>query len=134
MGGVIKPGIVLYGEPVTKRYRKLVLDPIADRKETDFDVCDLLVVIGTSLRVPPFNMLPELVDEKCPRVLINKEKVEKPKIAGFDGFDFESEGTRDLFLHGDCEGVCAVLNDRLIAHHGGGGLLMATSLGAQRSE
>jgi len=38
-------------------------------------MCDLLIVIGTSLRVQPFAGLIDMVKSNCPRLLINKEKV-----------------------------------------------------------
>jgi hypothetical protein len=36
--------------------------------------CDLLLIMGTSLKVSPFNVLPGTVKPQVPRVLFNREK------------------------------------------------------------
>jgi NAD-dependent deacetylase sirtuin 2 len=46
-----------------------------DNKFQDFEQCDLLIVIGTSLVVYPFAGLVNEVKPIVPRVLINKESV-----------------------------------------------------------
>ena len=45
---------------------------------------DLLIVIGTSLAVSPFNLCVNYVGLKCPKVLINLENTAE------NGFDFEN--------------------------------------------
>eukprot|EP00835_Amoeboradix_gromovi_P002171 NODE_117_length_18986_cov_0.639540.p2 type:complete len:356 gc:universal NODE_117_length_18986_cov_0.639540:1312-245(-) len=64
-GGFIKPNIVFFGENLPNRYFEL--------QSSDFEVCDLLIVIGTSLAVQPFAGLINKVE--CPRLLINMESV-----------------------------------------------------------
>lgn len=41
----------------------------------DLTICDLLIVIGTSLQVHPFASLPNYVQPHVPRLLINREPV-----------------------------------------------------------
>lgn len=42
--------------------------------QEDFPACDLLIVMGTSLKVQPFASLIDDVPETTPRLLINREK------------------------------------------------------------
>ena len=44
-------------------------------RKKDFAKCDLLIIMGTSLQVHPFAQLTTLVDDDCPRLLINNERV-----------------------------------------------------------
>jgi NAD-dependent SIR2 family protein deacetylase len=58
---------------------------------------DLLIVLGTSLKVFPFASLVGQASSDTPRVLINRENV---------GGIIMSEGeSRDLFLEGDCDRI-----------------------------
>ena len=43
--------------------------------QDDYKRCDLLIVIGTSLAVAPFNGFVSRVPKDCPRLLINRDKV-----------------------------------------------------------
>ena len=43
--------------------------------DQDLTICDLLIVIGTSLQVHPFASLPNYVQPHVPRLLINREPV-----------------------------------------------------------
>ena len=45
------------------------------KRMSDLRTCDLLITIGTSLKVQPFASLIERVPDECPRVLINLESV-----------------------------------------------------------
>ncbi|KAF9344006.1 NAD-dependent protein deacetylase sirtuin-2 [Mortierella sp. AD094] len=94
--GLVKPSITFFGENVPLRFSAM-----ADK---DFDKCDLLIVLGTSLKVEPFNRLISKVSPRCPRLLINREK------AGQDlhsGFDFEDKWKytiqRDALFLGNCD-------------------------------
>ena len=85
--GFIKPGIVFFGEPTA-----------AFSHRSDFDQCDLLIIMGTSLQVSPFAGLPRSVAAVCPRLLLNREKLER------SGLDFDSPvAYRDIFVQGDCD-------------------------------
>ena len=68
-GGLVKPDIVFFGEQLPERFFELA--------ESDFRQCDLLIILGTSLKVQPFASLVGLVDDDVPRLLINREKVDK---------------------------------------------------------
>jgi NAD-dependent SIR2 family protein deacetylase len=57
--------------------------------------CDLLLIIGTSLKVYPFAGLPASVSRECPRVVINREPLEQ----------FGIKEWRDLVLLGDCDEI-----------------------------
>lgn len=77
-GGLVKPDIIFFGEPLPQRFFALagvlsVVETEALGVVPDFPQCDLLVVMGTSLTVQPFCNLTELVPDKCPRVLLNMQ-------------------------------------------------------------
>jgi len=105
--GPCKPKIVFFGEPLPVDFFK---------RSKELDNADLIIIMGTSLAVAPFNMLVHLGKTSTRRVLINREE------AG--SFDFKA-GSRDLFLQGDCDEVvmkiakeCGWVNelDSLIGH------------------
>ena len=66
-GGIIVPDVVMYGDDLPEEF----FDTLTD----DFENCDLLIVIGTSLKVEPFPSVIEDVPRDKPRVLINNEPV-----------------------------------------------------------
>jgi len=58
--------------------------------------CDVMIVLGTSLKVSPFCMVPSCVEADCPRLLVNRELVG----------DFASDGGalgRDAVYLGDVD-------------------------------
>lgn len=61
-GGVVKPNVVFFGEDLPGRFKELI--------QSDFEECDLLVVMGTSLQVQPFSGLVERVKQTTPRLLV----------------------------------------------------------------
>jgi NAD-dependent deacetylase sirtuin 2 len=65
--GIVKPDITFFGESLPPRFENLVV-PDAQR-------CDLLLVMGTSLKVYPVGRLPDMVGPWVPRVLFNREPV-----------------------------------------------------------
>jgi len=89
-GGLVKPDIVFFGENLPERFIKCV--------ESDFSKCDLLIVMGTSLKVQPFASLINRVPSNIPRLLINKEKVGHKS----NGFKFNKK-SRDVALINDCD-------------------------------
>ena len=67
---------------------------------------DLVIVIGTSLAVNPFNTLVDIVSLECPKVLINMENT-KPQ-----GYDFNSRSFPErLFLKGKCDDIVGKIID-----------------------
>ena len=60
--GLVKPAIVFFGEDLPGRFKELL--------EPDFAKCDLLIVLGTSLKVQPFCGLIHRVGQATPRLLV----------------------------------------------------------------
>ena len=106
-GNYVKPDITFFGENLPQRF--------FDCKEKDFNKCDLLIVIGTSLIVNPFASLINCVNDDVPRLLINMEKVgskgKPPKNASAlesykknSGFAFDDpDNKKDVFYKGKCD-------------------------------
>lgn len=109
--GVVKPDITFFGESLPTRFQECVQD--------DFQKCDMLIIMGSSLEVQPFASLIDLVSDSCPRLLINREKagVRSPilKTLGVcgDGLNFDDDPIRDVALLGDCDAGCKDLANRL---------------------
>lgn len=102
--GIIRPDIVFFGESLPKAFSKNLT--------SDFEECDLLITMGTSLQVPPFAHLPKQVHTSCPRILINRERcglLHDHIVHPCDkrgGFDFESSSsTLDYFISGNCDDI-----------------------------
>lgn len=91
--GLVKPDIVFFGEALPSAFFHSL--PVLEE-------ADLALVMGTSLTVHPFASLPERLDEDCPRVLFNMERV-------------GSLGTRpdDVLALGDCDANVCTLADEL---------------------
>jgi len=85
--GPCKPKIIFFGEPLPEDFFK---------RAQEFKTADLILIIGTSLKVAPFEKILSITKPRTKRVLINREEV--------GSFDFKT-GTRDLFLEGDCDDI-----------------------------
>ena len=114
--GVVKPDTVFFGEDLPERFY--------DLNKADFKSADLLIVIGTSLKVDPCSELPGKCRLDCPRIMINKKAVAtfREKLAIDEDnhvlIDLEEKNKkekfkfghitnrRDIFLGGDCEATC----------------------------
>ena len=110
-GGLVKPDIVFFGEQLPTIFHKLL--------EEDFPKCDLLIVMGTSLKVRPFCSLIDYVPKNIPRLLINREEVGVKEdnelsfmIQQMEGFKFEDE-CGDVSLLTDCDKGVRELADEL---------------------
>lgn len=90
-GGIIKPDIIFFGEKVSKSF---------NRQFAKISEADLVIVMGTSLKVHPFSELLKSISDDTPLVIINKEL---PKIA--------KENL--LFLEGDIETTITSLCEEL---------------------
>ena len=121
--GLVKPDIVFFGEGLPERFFQslevssvLLSGYIADKK--DLTICDLLIVIGTSLQVHPFASLPNYVQPHVPRLLINREPVGpfshlassrstngRSLVSMLDSLTTEDEkdDSRDRFWEGDAD-------------------------------
>ncbi|KAI8361414.1 DHS-like NAD/FAD-binding domain-containing protein [Mortierella sp. GBAus27b] len=95
-GGLVKPSITFFGEALPPRFGELV--------QVDFEKCDLLIVMGTSLQVEPFSRLITKVPAKCPRILINRDRAGEFNYSGFD-FDgkWSASYLRDALYLGSCD-------------------------------
>eukprot|EP00742_Colponemidia_sp_Colp-10_P018697 GILJ01021617.1.p1 GENE.GILJ01021617.1~~GILJ01021617.1.p1 ORF type:complete len:368 (-),score=53.51 GILJ01021617.1:68-1171(-) len=97
-GSIIKPDIIFFKESLSESFRERVF--------ADLPAADLLLIIGTSLKVQPFNLLIDFVPETTPRVLINREEVASIRKTGA-GFRFGmQDNARDVLLLGDCDACC----------------------------
>lgn len=93
-GGIVKPDITFFYESLPSRFYNCL---------SDFETCDALIIMGTSLAVQPFADLINHVKTDVPRLLINMETLDHL-------FDFENK--RDAFFKGSCdEGVLAFMNE-----------------------
>uniref|UniRef100_A0A1B6EET5 NAD-dependent protein deacetylase n=1 Tax=Clastoptera arizonana TaxID=38151 RepID=A0A1B6EET5_9HEMI len=109
--GIVKPDIVFFGENLPTNF-------FTD-STSDFPECDLLIILGSSLKVQPFASLIDKVGDSCPRLLINREKAGQRdrlmQMLGMGaGMDFDSSSNRrDVFYLGDCDSGCQLLADKL---------------------
>ena len=74
-GGLVKPDIVFFGEQLPERFRRLV--------PADFDACDLLLVMGTSLQVQPFASLVDMParDRRCgSQISVLQNETTRPRL------------------------------------------------------
>ena len=74
---VIKPDIVFFGEQLP--------DSFHDQITIDKDHCDLVIVIGSSMKVRPVCLIPTSVKDEVPQVLINREPLGYPMRLGWSG-------------------------------------------------
>ncbi len=91
--GIMKPDIVFFGEGLGDEFHNSIAQ--------DKDDADLLIMIGSSLKVRPVALIPSSVPSHVPQVLINRERL--------------SHLTPDVELLGDCDGIvnqlCHLLKD-----------------------
>jgi NAD-dependent deacetylase sirtuin 2 len=97
----MKPAIVLFRSSLPTAFFDNVPDDVQD--------VDLLIVIGTSLRVAPANSIVWRVPRSALRVLVNRDPQGEHLGMNFD----ESESKRDFFAAGDCESTFLELMDHL---------------------
>lgn len=86
--GIMKPDIVFFGEGLPEAFH--------DAMAADKDVCDLLIVIGSSLKVRPVALIPNSIPAHVPQILINREPL--PHLR----FDVELLGDGDVIVNQLC--------------------------------
>ncbi|XP_043272644.1 NAD-dependent protein deacetylase sirtuin-1 isoform X3 [Venturia canescens] len=86
--GIMKPDIVFFGEGLPHAFH--------DAMAQDKDVCDLLIVIGSSLKVRPVALIPSSIPSHVPQILINRESLPHLK------FDVELLGDGDVIINQLC--------------------------------
>jgi NAD-dependent deacetylase sirtuin 1 len=88
---VMKPDIVFFGESLSDEFHTAMA--------IDKDKCDLLLVMGSSLKVRPVALIPSSISPDVPQILSNREPLKHMK------FDVE--------LLGDCDVIVQELANRL---------------------
>lgn len=108
--GIVKPDIVFFGEDLPSKFYTL--------PEKDFNECDLLIIMGTSLEVQPFASLVGRPDKKCVRLLINRDAVGRSShfdfLYGSSSLKYGKKGNkRDVACLGDCDDGAQQLADAI---------------------
>lgn len=85
---IMKPDIVFFGENLPEMFHRAM--------KQDKDEVDLLIVIGSSLKVRPVALIPNSVPHDVPQVLINREQL--PHL----NFDVELLGDCDVIVNELC--------------------------------
>lgn len=80
---IMKPDIVFFGEGLPDHFHECI--------SRDKSECDLLIVIGSSLKVRPVALIPSSLPPEVPQILINREPL--PHL------------TFDVELYGDCDRI-----------------------------
>ncbi|VDO54052.1 unnamed protein product [Haemonchus placei] len=102
LDGIIKPDIVFFGEELGKTFHT--------QMAADKDELDLLVVIGSSLKVRPVSLIPFSVDQNIPQILINREP-----LSGYQA-DIELLGNCDEIIEDICIALGGPFVNMLEAH------------------
>lgn len=89
--GVFKPDITFFGEALPRRFHDHIREDIVN--------CDLLISIGTSLKVAPVADIVDKIPHYVPQILINKDPI--------DHCNF------DVSLLGYCDEVISFIADKL---------------------
>lgn len=92
--GVMKPNIVFFGEQLGADFHNSL--------DYDKNLVDLLIVIGSSLKVRPVALIPKSIPPNVPQILINKEPLEHMT------FDIELLGNSDDII----QELCLRLGDK----------------------
>jgi len=114
-GSLVKPDITFFGEALPSRFFEL--------RDEDLVQCDLLIIMGTSLHVAPFNGLIHKVRPSVPRLLINNDEVGGPPkaladvgLGQIDSTDLDFRpgfNYRDAFHQGSCDDAVKELAAKL---------------------
>lgn len=86
--GIMKPDIVFFGEGLPEEFHTVMA--------SDKDQCDLLIVMGSSLKVRPVALIPSSIPASVPQILINREQLRHLE------FDVELLGDSDVIINQLC--------------------------------
>ncbi|KAL1458976.1 hypothetical protein WDU94_010995, partial [Cyamophila willieti] len=89
--GVMKPDIVFFGEGLPDSFHSAMAQ--------DKSKCDLLIVIGSSLKVRPVALIPNSLPPSVPQILINRERLSHLN------FDVELLGDGDVIIDTLCRAL-----------------------------
>lgn len=87
--GIMKPDIVFFGEGLPDLFHEAMTE--------DKSKCDLLLVIGSSLKVRPVALIPSSLPPEVPQILINREPLPHCH------FDVELLGDCDVIINHLCQ-------------------------------
>lgn len=105
--GYVKPGVIFFGENLPSKFFKSL--------RYDIPKCDLLLILGTSLKVYPFASIVKSVSKKIPRCLINNtlpDVFESELLCDISNSEYIFSGNqyqRDVTYIGDCDKGCIEL-------------------------
>jgi len=85
---IFKPDIVFFGESLPVDFHRTM--------SIDKDKCDLLIVMGSSLKVKPVSLVSEFLPSHIPQILINRERLPHKS------FDIELLGNCDVIIRELC--------------------------------
>ncbi|XP_063817687.1 NAD-dependent protein deacetylase sirtuin-1 isoform X1 [Pseudophryne corroboree] len=86
---IMKPDIVFFGENLPEQFHRAM--------KYDKDEVDLLIVIGSSLKVRPVALIPSSIPHEVPQILINREPLSHLH------FDIELLGDCDVIINELCQ-------------------------------
>jgi NAD-dependent SIR2 family protein deacetylase len=96
----MKPSIVLFKSSLPRIF--------FENLPKDVESADILIIMGTSLRVAPANSLVWRVPRSSLRLLVNREPA-----GNHLGMSFDEDATRDYFAEGDCDDMLLELMEHL---------------------
>jgi len=105
--GYVKPGVIFFGENLPSHFFKSLHD--------DIPKCDLLLILGTSLKVYPFAEIIKSVSKKIPRCLINNtlpDIFESELLCDASNAEYifsDNQYKRDVISINDCDKGCLEL-------------------------
>lgn len=102
MKGPIKPSVVFFNESLPDDFKQ-------SATSKSLAQVDLLLIMGTTLKVSPFNSIPFNVRKEVPQVLINNDPKE---VRGGNLYTAEGDEGR-LLLEGQCDEICSELVNQL---------------------
>jgi NAD-dependent deacetylase sirtuin 2 len=111
---LLKPDVIFVGQNFPQEFFSV--------SQEDMHICDLIIVIGTSLTNYPFASLLELVPLDVPRLVINRDKYPPPTqleltmgiVSNTSAWRFDTpQNYRDVILEGDVDELSIQLADLL---------------------